>query len=395
MPRARSLAPAARWVALWTLLWTGLGLFFASEAAIRQFPGRERSLSWGDALTVNIPFYLIWGVVALAVLGLCRLWPIAGARLARNLGLHVAASLAVASLDLALAEGLFHAIRAWRGAPVDFSEALSFSFRHNFHVNVVTYWAVVGVYHLVAYYRGLREKELIASRLEEQLARAELSALRMQLQPHFLFNALHSISELVYSDPAAADRMLVRLSDLLRQSLETTGQHEVPLEQELEYVERYLEIERMRFEERLRTRFQIEAGTEQALLPSLLLQPLVENAIKYAVSPQEAGAEITIAAQLVGPNLRITVSDTGPGLQSGGSSNRLTGVTFDGGEQVSTGVGLANIRDRLAQAYGEDHRFETMEPPEGGFAVLIEIPFERREAAPASLPTDKRPALAG
>jgi sensor histidine kinase YesM len=157
----------------------------------------------------------------------------------------------------------------------------------------------------------------------------------------------------------------------------------------------YLEIERMRFEERLRTRFQIEPDTANALLPSLLLQPLVENAIKYAVSPQELGAEITIAAQLVGPNLRITVSDTGPGLQSGGTSNRLTGVTFDGGEQVSTGVGLANIRDRLAQAYGEDHRFETMEPPEGGFAVLIEIPFERRESAPSAAAADKRPALAG
>ncbi|MFM5955237.1 MAG: sensor histidine kinase, partial [Novosphingobium sp.] len=92
---------------------------------------------------------------------------------------------------------------------------------------------------------------------------------------------------------------------------------------------------------------------------------------------------------------RITVSDTGPGLQSGGSSNRLTGVTFDGGEPVSTGVGLANIRDRLAQAYGENHRFETMEPPEGGFAVLIELPFERRETAPSAHPADKRPVFAG
>jgi len=107
---------------------------------------------------------------------------------------------------------------------------------------------------------------------------------------------------------------------------------------------------------------------------------LVENAIKYAVSPQESGAEITIAAQLVGQKLRITVSDSGPGLQSGGSDNRLSGVTFDGGEPVSTGVGLANIRDRLIQAYGENHRFETVDPPDGGFAVVIEIPAEHAEA---------------
>jgi LytS/YehU family sensor histidine kinase len=154
--------------------------------------------------------------------------------------------------------------------------------------------------------------------------------------------------------------------------------------QEVETLKLYLEIERMRFEERLRTNFRIDPVTETALLPSLLLQPLVENAIKYAVSPQEVGAEITIASQLVGQNLRITVSDTGPGLQNPAADNRLTGVTFDGGEQVSTGVGLANIRDRLAQAYGENHRFETMEPAEGGFAVVIELPFERREPAPLS-----------
>ncbi len=115
---------------------------------------------------------------------------------------------------------------------------------------------------------------------------------------------------------------------------------------------------------------------------------MVENAIKYAVTPQESGAEITIATQLIGQNLRITVSDTGPGLQSGASDNRLSGVSFDGGEAVSTGVGLANIRDRLAQAYGEQHRFETVEPAEGGFAVVIEIPVERREEdAPALEPS--------
>jgi len=153
--------------------------------------------------------------------------------------------------------------------------------------------------------------------------------------------------------------------------------------QEVETLKLYLDIERMRFEERLRTTFDIAPDTETALLPSLLLQPLVENAIKYAVSQQESGAEITIATQLVGPVLRVTVSDTGPGLQSAATDNRLSGMTYDGGEPVSTGVGLSNIRDRLAQAYGDRHRFQTIEPPEGGFAVVIEIPVERREEAEA------------
>jgi sensor histidine kinase YesM len=154
----------------------------------------------------------------------------------------------------------------------------------------------------------------------------------------------------------------------------------VTVEQEVETLKLYLEIERMRFEERLRTKFNIDPVSQRALLPSLLLQPLVENAIKYAVTPQESGAEITISTQVEGKTLKITVSDTGPGLRSKVNDDRLTGVSFDGGQPVSTGVGLSNIRDRLAQAYGENYRFETVEPKEGGFAVIIELPFEKREA---------------
>jgi len=251
------------------------------------------------------------------------------------------------------------------------------------------------LYYMINFFLQIEEQNDQLIQLENQATQAQLAMLRYQLNPHFLFNTLNSISTLVLlkqTEPANA--MLSRLSSFLRYTLVNEPTGRVTVAQEIETLKLYLEIERMRFEERLRTRFQIEPASEAALLPSLLLQPLVENAIKYAVSPQEAGAEITIAAQLVGPNLRITVSDTGPGLQSAGSSNRLTGVTFDGGEQVSTGVGLANIRDRLAQAYGEDHRFETLEPPEGGFAVLIELPFERRETG-IPLSQERRPAFAG
>jgi len=255
--------------------------------------------------------------------------------------------------------------------------------------------AWTALYYMVNFFLQIEEQNDQMIRLENQATQAQLAMLRYQLNPHFLFNTLNSISTLVLlkqTEPANA--MLSRLSSFLRYTLVNEPAGRVTVAQEVETLKLYLEIERMRFEERLRTSFRIDPATQAALLPSLLLQPLVENAIKYAVSPQEMGAEITIATQLVGPNLRITVSDTGPGLHSGGGSNRFAGVTFDGGEQVSTGVGLANIRDRLAQAYGEEHRFETMEPPEGGFAVLIELPFERREP-PAPLSADKRPALAG
>lgn len=357
-----------RRVLLWLALWTGLGLFFASEAAIRQYPGGGRSLPWADALTINIPFYLLWALVALGVLGLCRLLPIAGGHQARNSSLHAAGSLLFASLHLVFAEAAFHGVRAWRGREVDFGEALGFSFRHNFHVNVLTYWAVVGAWHLLAYYRGLREKELVASRLQEQLARAELAALRMQLQPHFLFNALHSISELVYTDPAAADRMLVRLSDLLRQSLETNGHQEIRLEQELEYVERYLEIERMRYSDRMRLQMYVDEFTLDAAVPTFLLQPLVENAIIHGVGRSAGPCRVAVRTRREGDELYLEVeNDLPPGTPSAGRPDR-------------EGVGIQNTRARLEQLYGGQARLDLEIRPSGIALVRVVLPFREPDA---------------
>jgi two-component system LytT family sensor kinase len=304
----------------------------------------------------------------------------------------------VTALVLPFAVALHAFIDAWVTGLYSGDAATGFAQRilGLFYLDGTLLGAWTALYYMVNFFLQIEEQNDQMLRLETQATQAQLAMLRYQLNPHFLFNTLNSISTLVLlkqTEPANA--MLSRLSSFLRYTLVNEPTGRVTVAQEVETLKLYLEIERMRFEERLRTSFRIDPVTETALLPSLLLQPLVENAIKYAVGPQEAGAEITIAAQLVGPNLRITVSDTGPGLQSGSASNRFAGVTFDGGEPVSTGVGLANIRDRLGQAYGEDHRFETLEPPEGGFAVLIELPFERREVpAPTSF-SDKRPALAG
>jgi len=303
----------------------------------------------------------------------------------------------VTSLVLTAAVALYAFIDAWVNAlyngdgGLDFGRVIGL-----FYLDATLLLAWSALYYMINFFLQIEEQNDQMLQLENQATSAQLAMLRYQLNPHFLFNTLNSISTLVLlkqTEPANA--MLSRLSSFLRYTLVNEPTGRVTVAQEVETLKLYLEIERMRFEERLRTRFRIEPESERALLPSLLLQPLVENAIKYAVSPQEAGAEITISTQLVGQNLRITVSDTGPGLQSGGSSNRLSGVTFDGGEPVSTGVGLANIRDRLGQAYGEEHRFETMEPADGGFTVLIEIPFERREQPGAIPEPDKRHALAG
>jgi LytS/YehU family sensor histidine kinase len=202
--------------------------------------------------------------------------------------------------------------------------------------------------------------------LETQATSAQLAMLRYQLNPHFLFNTLNSISTLVLlKQTERANAMLSRLSSFLRYTLANEATAQVTLEQEIETLKLYLEIEKMRFEERLRPVFDVEPAAERARLPSLLLQPLVENAIKYAVTPQEEGAEIAVTARLAGDRVQVTVSDTGGGLSEGGTT-----------ATDSTGVGLANIRDRLAQAYGGDHRFETRTVKGKGFTVLIDIPFQ-------------------
>jgi len=256
-----------------------------------------------------------------------------------------------------------------------------------FYIDLTLLGAWSALYYAINFYIQVEEQNDQLIRLEAQATSAQLAMLRYQLNPHFLFNTLNSISTLVLlkqTEPANA--MLSRLSSFLRYTLinEPTGR--VTVAQEIETLKLYLDIERMRFEERLRTEFRIDDAARNALMPSLLLQPLVENAIKYAVSPLEDGAQIMIDAQLVGSTLRVTVSDTGPGLPAGTDPTTLFGVHSEPdpapaakpGYPVSTGVGLPNIRDRLLQAYGSQQRFEVGNRPEGGFAVSIELPFEAK-----------------
>ena len=211
--------------------------------------------------------------------------------------------------------------------------------------------------------------------LENTASSAQLAMLRYQLNPHFLFNTLNSISTLVLlKETERANAMLGRLSSFLRYTLANEPTAHVTVQQEFETLKLYLEIEKMRFEERLRPTFDVDVRVAKARLPSLLLQPLVENAIKYAVTPQEDGAEIAVTARLTGDRVQIVVSDTGPGLNETKARQSVSPS-----QALSTGVGLANIRERLAQAYGPDHKFETRSIPGGGFGVEIEIPFQLEE----------------
>ena len=231
------------------------------------------------------------------------------------------------------------------------------------------------LYFGISFYLIVEDQNDQLERLGTQASAAQLAMLRYQLNPHFLFNTLNSISTLVLlKETERANAMLSRLADFLRFTLIYEPTAHVTVAQEVQTLKLYLEIEKMRFESRLRPVFEIDPRAERARLPSLLLQPLVENAIKYAVTPSEEGAEIAVSARLVGERVRIAVSDTGPGL----IENKL-------GPSLSTGVGLANIRDRLVQAYGPDHRFDSRSTLGGGFVVEIEIPYQlddpNREAA--------------
>jgi two-component system LytT family sensor kinase len=230
--------------------------------------------------------------------------------------------------------------------------------------------AWTALYYGINYFLLLEDEIRQRERLESAASTAQLAMLRYQLNPHFLFNTLNSISTLVLlKQTERANAMLARLSSFLRYTLANEPTAKVTLAQEVETLKLYLEIEKMRFEDRLRPHFRIESETIGARLPSLLLQPLIENAIKYAVTPAENGADIWISAQREGQAVRIEVADNGDGEGAALAAS------------PSTGVGLANIRDRLTQAYSASHRFETRKNERGGFSVVVEIPFETGDKA--------------
>jgi signal transduction histidine kinase len=287
---------------------------------------------------------------------------------------------------LVLAAILFSAIEVWAHAtfyePGWRPQGIEFFGAILLTLAILGAWSAL--YYGINYYLMLDEQAERFERMAAQANSAQLEMLRYQINPHFLFNTLNSISTLVLlAETEKANTMLSRLSSFLRYSLVGEREGQATVAQEIQALQLYLEIERTRFEERLRTRFDIAPDVLNARIPSLLLQPLVENAVKYAVTPLEEGADIWVTARRLGDRLELSVADTGPGL----GENR---PNPDG-----TGVGLANIRDRLQQAYGDDHRFEIL-PNAGsplvqtgaakgpGVLAVIEIPLQLVSAAEAA-----------
>jgi signal transduction histidine kinase len=230
--------------------------------------------------------------------------------------------------------------------------------------------AIVAIAHASFYYHETQERALREAQLETRLVEAQLQMLQRQLHPHFLFNTLHAISTLMHRDVGAADRMLAKLGDLLRLTLDSVTRPEVRLSEEMQFIEKYLQIEQVRLGSRLTVRYDVDPRALDALVPALVLQPLVENAIKHGIAPLAGGGRITVAAERQGDSLVMTVDDTGPGPSERGMV------------ALSTGIGVSNTRARLQHQFGASFRFE-FQRHAGGFTVLVAIPFRQDPAAVA------------
>lgn len=308
-----------------------------------------------------------WALLTPLVLWLGRRFPLERGSLGRSLLVHLPACVATAAARSAFITLLIQFLTPFGAEqrPQPFVERFFGNLTSQFHMNLLIYAATLGMSYAVSYYERYREREFRASQLEGQLAQAELQALRMQLHPHFLFNTLNGIASLVRDNKnRAAVDMLAGLSDLLRYTLENAGKQEAPLSEELAFIELYLDIQQMRFPDRLRVEMQVAPETLDALVPNLILQPLVENAIRHGVSQRATACAVGVSAVLGDGVLQLKVYDDGPGLRPG--------TRREGG-----GIGLANTRARLAQLYGARQQFTAENRAGGGFEVNLSIPFRR------------------
>ena len=355
-----------RWVRVAFIigLWTLFGIFLSSQSGL-AFMRREMPFAWYKVLAAEMSFAYLWAALTPLTLWLARRFPIERGQLRRSLIVHVFASLIIGFMTRAFRDLMFmHFV--FKPDQMISVGRLFFNLYLFFDYGAMIYWLIFLVSFAFNYYRRYREGEIKSSRLEAQLAQAQLQALKMQLDPHFLFNTLHSISALVRKDPDGADKMIARLGDFLRLTLDSAGAQEVSLQQEIDFLKCYLEIERLRFKDRLTVSMQIEQQALNARLPNLILQPIVENAIRHGIAPRTGPGHIEIQARRFNGTLQVQVTDNGPGLSSNGNTGRI----------LKEGIGLSNTQARLQQLYGAEQRLDLANTNRGGLTVTLEIPFK-------------------
>ncbi len=344
---------------------SGLGAFSTLIAFVYKFFFAETQTPYRALVALNFSYWYSWAVLVPGILWLARRYPFERHTWGRAVAAHVPGVLVFTVAHAVLATSCRFLTRwVFEGPASDpFWMVLRNQYFFNFDFSMMTYWFLIGLSHAVNYRRQSAERALTAAHLETRLAEASLQALQRQLHPHFLFNTLHTISALIHRDAHAADEMLARLSDLLRLTLDRVGTQQLQLKEELDFVDKYLEIERTRFGDRLRVVFDIDPALLDAAVPSLVLQPLVENALRHGIAPKVGGGRIDIIARRDDDHLVLVVRDDG------------YGVPNDELEALNEGVGVSNTRSRLALLYGERYRFEFRVPPGGGLEVTVLIPL--------------------
>ncbi len=354
--------PIGKWLLI-TIIFTFLSIYFTIQT-IAVAAGSGKHVNWPVQL-LNCTGWYIWALITPFALKLSSRYPLQKQHFPKHLMIHFF-GFAAAWFSANLA---FAAVRwaANLGQSTYFSQL---GLARTFGLDIICYSTIVAIESAIRYNRRFESGKFRAVRLSAELARARLQALKMQLHPHFLFNALNSLSQLMQEDPDAAEEMIVNLERFLRLTLNSNDLNEISLEEELEFLKCYLAIENIRFQDRLTIKMEIEPEALEVLVPNLVLQPIVENAIKHGVAPRSSPGEVNIRATRKNGVLTVSVRDDGPGLNK--SRRKLI--------SARPGLGLSNTQERLVQLYGNSHRFELINAPEGGLVVTVEIPvrFHRR-----------------
>jgi two-component system, LytTR family, sensor kinase len=356
MRPTRSSALRLIWV------WLCVAVFFSLQNALVD-AARHRPIDWQWDVYHEFVYWLTWAAFTPVLLWAGRRWPLGTGTSTPALARHLGLMLLLAPAQITTTYTLHYlglTLIGLRppGTLLPFLGELQGGLVWGTLSGSLYYWIILGVQAAFVYQRMYQEQRLASAELEGRLSEARLEALRLQVHPHFLFNTLNAISAFVRADPDRAQRMIAKLGELLRRTLEGGTSAELPLARELELLAPYLEIQQIRFGERLVIEVDVPDGTGDALVPALMLQPLVENAVEHGVRRTREGARVRLTAERAGDRLRLEIADNGPGPAGG-----------------TDGVGLANTRARLAGLYGEAYRFELRPMETGGTIVTIELPY--------------------
>jgi len=343
----------------YAVFWTLVGLAFAGQFYLSSNL-LGRSITWREAITNSLGDWYVWALLSVPIARFARRFPPEAGAAWRTAGIHLGAAIGFSFAWIGL-RALVGQAQSWiQGEPVTFSEVFRPLMVGSLPFDLLMYGVIVSVNHAIDYYRKYHERTVHTLELEKHLAEARLQALLRQLKPHFLFNTLNGIASLMHSDVNAADRMLVRLAELLRLTMSHHGQPLTRLKEEIAFIEKYLEIERIRFRDRLSVSFDVDSEALDARVPSLILQPLVENAIRHGIEPHARPGRIELTVRREPGTLVLTVRDNGAGEPPGGFTRE--------------GIGLGNTRARLRELYGDRHSFQLANHPEGGLVVRLTLP---------------------